>query len=65
MKEWKKIVEKMAFVLALALAFALALTLCDSSCNCGGGWCRGEACRCNKENGKREKGEGLDDGGKR
>ena len=55
MKEGKKMVEKMAFVLALAL--------CDSSCNCGGGCCRGKACRCNKENDKREKGEELDDGG--
>ena len=58
MKEGKKIVEKMAFVLALAL--------CDSSCNCGGsGRCGGEACRCNKENDKREEGEGLDEGGKK
>ncbi len=55
MKEWKKIVEMMAFVLALALF--------DSSCNCGGGCCRGETCRCNKENAKRDKGEGLDDVG--
>ena len=58
MKEGKKIVEMIAFVLALAL--------CDSSCNCGGsGCCRGEACKCNKENDKREKGEGLDDGEER
>ena len=58
MKEGKKIVEMIAFVLALAL--------CDSSCNCGGsGCCRGKACRCNKENDKREKGEGLDDGEER
>ncbi|NOR78821.1 MAG: hypothetical protein GQ523_10525 [Methanophagales archaeon] len=58
MKEGKKIVEKMAFVLALAL--------CDCGCNCGGsGRCGGETCRCNKENDKREKGEGLDDGGEK
>jgi hypothetical protein len=57
MKEGKKIVEKMAFVLALAL--------CDCGCNCGGGCCHGKACRCNKENDKREKGEGLDDGGEK
>ena len=55
MKEGNKIVEKMAF--------ALALALCDSSCNCGGsGCCRGAACRCNKENGKRDEDDGLDDG---
>ena len=54
MKEGNKIVEMMAFALALALF--------DTSCNCGGsGCCRGKACRCNKENDKREKGEGLDD----
>ena len=57
MKEGNKIVEKMAF--------ALALALCDSSCNCGGGCCRGKACRCNKENGKRDEDDGLDDGGER
>ena len=55
MKEGKKIVEMIVFVLALALF--------DSSCNCGGsGCCRGKACRCNKENDKQEKGEELDDG---
>ena len=60
MKEGKKMVEMIAFVLALALA------LCDSSCNCGGsGCCRGKACRCNKENGKRDEEDGLDDGGER
>ena len=55
MKEGKKIVEMIVFVLALAL--------CDSSCNCGGsGCCRGKACRCNKENDKRDEDDGLDDG---
>ena len=55
MKEGKKIVEM--------IAFALALALFDSSCNCGGsGCCRGKACRCNKENGKRDEEDGLDDG---
>ena len=56
MKEGKRIVVKMAFVLALAL--------CDTSCNCGGsGCCRGKACICNKENDKRDEDDGLDDGG--
>ena len=49
MKEGKRIVGKMALVLAL----------CDCGC---GGRCGGEACRCNKKDENREEGVGLDDG---
>ncbi|MCK4733082.1 MAG: hypothetical protein KAT65_11560 [Methanophagales archaeon] len=49
MKEGKKIVGKMALVLAL--------------CDCVfGGRCGGKACRCNKKDENREEGVGLDDG---